>query len=168
MTSESARATSRAESAYRIPYPNSRARAVKVIALDASSAALLDELARLSWNGARFFTAASPTPERASSKTALKTWLADLAGHVMDLVVEVAQSDFVVVVASAGEDARSVSVIAEICELHHKTLIALVVPRDGDEEALAASLRQLRPHAKMLVVTQGRDYVETMLSALRA
>jgi len=168
MISESARATSQSESAYRVPYRNSRERAVKVIALDSTSAALLDELARLPWNGARFFTAAPPIRENAPKEGALKAWLADLAGHTMDLVAEVSQSDFVVVVASAGEDARSASVIAEICALRHKTLIALVVPSADDEDAVLASLKQLRPYAKMLVVTHGRDYVETMLSALRA
>lgn len=168
MLSESARATSSAESSYRIPYPNSRERAVKVIALDRPSAALLDELARLPWNGARFFTASPVPPEKASGESAMKAWLADLAGHTMDLVAEVAQSDFVVVITCAGEDARSISVIAEICTLHHKTLIALIVPQSGDEDAGIASLKHLRPYAKMLVVTHGPDYVETMLTALRA
>lgn len=168
MLSESSRATSRAESAFRIPYPNSRERAVKVIALDRPSAVLLDELARLPWHGARFFTASPLAPEKASGAVAMKAWLADLAGHTMDLVAEVAQSDFVVVVTAAGEDARSVSVIAEICALHHKTLIALIVPNEADDEAVTTSLKYLRPFAKMLVVTRGRDYVETMLTALRA
>lgn len=164
MLSESARATTTEEARYRVPYPNSRQRAVKVIALDKTSAKLLDELAGLEWRGARFFTASSA----GSAQGDMKSWLADLAGHAMDLATEIAQSDFVVVVATTGEDARSVSVIAELCALNHKSLIALIVPRNGDEEAVVSSLKQLRPYARMLVVTQGRDYVETMLTALRA
>ena len=169
MLSESARVTTKAESRYRIPYANSSRRAVKVIALDAPSAKLLNELSQLPWNGAQFFTAAPARDETASSAQSLKAWLNDLTGHTLDLVEEVSCSDFVVVVASAGEDAQSVSVIAEICEMHHKTLIALVVPREGDDdEQVAKSLKHLRPFARMLVVTHGRDYVESMLTALRA
>ena len=87
----------------------------------------------------------------------------------MDLVTEVENSDFVVVVSAAGEDAQAASVIAEVCALHHKTLVALVVPKpDATDDDVAASLRFLRPYAKMLVIASGRDYVEAMLTALRA
>jgi hypothetical protein len=169
MLSESARMTTRAEAAYRVPYPNSLRRAVKVIALDPPSAALLDDLSKLPWNGAQFFTAAPADKAKAPGQDALKAWLNDLKGHTLDLVEEVAQSDFVVVVTCAGEDAQSASVIAEICELRHKTLIALIVPKAQDDEAaVVASLKYLRPYARMLVVTQGPDYIETMLTALRA
>ena len=169
MLSESARVTSKAESRYRLPYPNSLQRAVKVIALDAPSAELLNELSRLTWNGAQFFTAAPLSEAKTSDDHSLKAWLNDLAGHTLDLVDEVGNSDFVVVVTAAGQDAQSVSVIAEICEMHHKTLIALVVPTEGDsDDKVAQSLKHLRPYARMLVVTHGRDYVETMLTALRA
>jgi hypothetical protein len=165
--SESARATTREESRFRIPYPNSKRRAVKVIALDEPSVAIIDSLSKMTWNGAQFFSAA-PITQEARGEGAMKA-LRDLAGHTLDLVEEVAHSDFVVVLASAGQDSRAASVIAEICELHHKTLIALVVPKaDADEAAVAASLRHLRQHARMLVVTQGAEYVASMLEALRA
>jgi len=103
-----------------------------------------------------------------SGEGALKAWLSDLAGHALDLVEEIAQSDFAVVITAAGEDAQSVSVIAAICALHHKTLIALIVPKDEDDDAaIVVSLKYLRPYAHMLVVAHGCDYVETMLTALR-
>jgi hypothetical protein len=168
MFSESARVTTRAESRFRVPYPNSKQRAVKVIALDAASATLVDNLSKLTWNGAQFFTATPDGPARAG-EGAIKAWLNDLTGHTLDLVEEVANSDFVVVITSAGEDAHAASVISEICQMHHKTLIALVVPTsDENEAAVAESLKHLRPYARMLVVTHGPDYVETMLTALRA
>jgi len=62
-----------------------------------------------------------------------------------------------------------VSLIGEVCKLHHKSLVALLLPREGaSEDEVSASLKELRPHARMLVVASGADYVEAMLSAMRA
>lgn len=171
MLSESARMTTAHEAAYRIQYPNSKPRAARVIALDRASAAIIDEVAKLPWNGAHFFTSLSfaPGEKPGTTNAGMQAWLNDLAGRAMDLVSEIAHADFVVAITSAGEDARSVSVIADACRAHHKTLIGLVVPREGASESdVAISLDHLRPHARMLVVASGRDYIETMLTALRA
>ena len=59
MQSESARMSSAAEARYRINAPNSKQRAVKVIALDAPSERIVKELAQRPWNGATFFTASA-------------------------------------------------------------------------------------------------------------
>jgi hypothetical protein len=170
--SESAKMTTAHEASFRIPYANSKPRAIKVIALDPVAASLVDEVSRLPWHGAAFFTSLSFTTATTPAGTrgeSLQAWLKDLAGRTMDLVTEIAASDFVVVVTAAGEDAQAASVIAEVCALHHKTLIALVVPKPGaSEDDISASLRILRPYAKMLVIADGRDYIETMLRALRA
>jgi hypothetical protein len=170
--SESARVTTAHEASFRIPYPNSKPRAIKVIALDPISASLVDEVSQLPWHGATFFTSLSftgaPAPGGAQG-TSLQAWLKDLAGRTMDLVTEIETSDFVVVISAAGEDAQAASVIAEVCALHHKTLVALIVPKPGaSDEDISASLRFLRPYARMLVIADGRDYVEAMLTALRA
>ena len=170
--SESARVTTAHEAAYRIPYANSKPRAIKVIALDPVSAAFIDEVSHLSWQGATFFTSLSFTGAAApggEGGTSLQAWLKDLAGRTLDLVTEVENSDFIVVISAAGEDAQAASVIAEVCALHHKSLVALVIPKPGaTEEDVTASLRSLRPYARMLVNAKGRDYVEAMLTALRA
>jgi hypothetical protein len=168
MLSESARMTTAREASYRIQYPNSRERAVKVIALDPVAASVLEPISKGSWHGAAFFTslnfAATATPGQG-----LDAWLKDVAGHTMNLIGEVAASDFVVVITSVGEDARAVSVIADACKLHSKTLVALIVPREGATDAdVTASLADLRPYARMLVVASGADYIEAMLTALRA
>ena len=48
-------------------------------------------------------------------------------------------------------------------------LVALIVPREGATDAdVTASLADLRPYARMLVVASGADYIEAMLTALRA
>jgi hypothetical protein len=76
MPSESARATTAAESRYRIDAPNSRARTIKVIALDEPSEGVLRRLSDGRWNKATFLTASAfswswssqrgsvPTPRR--------------------------------------------------------------------------------------------------------
>jgi hypothetical protein len=170
--SESAKATTAHEASFRIPYPNSKPRAVKVIALDSVSAAIVDEVSRLPWKGAAFFTSLSFTATSTPAGThgeSLQAWLKDLAGRTLDLVSEVETSDFVVVITAAGEDAQAAAVIAEVCALHHKTLIALIVPTPSStDEDVSTSMRFLRPYAKMLVIASGADYIEAMLSALRA
>ena len=59
MPSESARATTAAEARFRIAAPNSEPRAVKVIALDPPSEAIVKRLASLQWNRASFLTASA-------------------------------------------------------------------------------------------------------------
>ena len=172
MLSESARVTTAHEASYRVQYPNSKRRSVKVIALDTTSARMLCDVAREPWNGASFFTSlsfgAAGSPGDAEGTT-LHAWLGDLAGRTMELVGEVATSDFVVVIASAGSDAQAVSIIADACAAHSKSLLALVVPGKNTTDAdIAKSLGYLRPWAKMLVVASDADYIVAMLSALRA
>ena len=50
--------SSAVEARFRIGAPNSRPREVKVIALDAQSEPVVDDLAQRHWNGAAFFAAA--------------------------------------------------------------------------------------------------------------
>jgi hypothetical protein len=56
MDSESARMSSAAEARFRIDYPNSQPRAVKVIALDNASERVVKRVAQAPWQRATFFT----------------------------------------------------------------------------------------------------------------
>jgi hypothetical protein len=120
MESESARMSSAAEAKFRIAAPNSRPRAVKVIALDAPSEGVVKELARHSWQGATFLTASAfatasaGTPAR--ERFSLGGWLNDLAGRTKNLVEEIAAADLVVMVASAGQNAARRS--SRRCAMH--------------------------------------------------
>ena len=171
MLSECARMTTAKEAAYRIPYPNSRERAAKIIALDASAAHIVDEISRKQWHGAKFFTSLSFSTDSRPGGTdeGIKAWLSDLKGRAMDLVDEIAGADFVVAITSAGEDARSVTMIGDACRANNKTLVGLIIPQDDtSQDDVNVSLEHLRPHTRMLVVANGIDYIETMLTALRA
>ena len=56
MDSESARMSSAAEARFRIDYPNSNPRVVKVVALDAASERVVKRVAQQGWQRATFFT----------------------------------------------------------------------------------------------------------------
>lgn len=168
MQSESARMSSAAEARFRIDAPNSRARVVKVIALDVPSERIVKELAQRSWNRAAFFTAPAfgEAPRKGES---FAGWLNDLAGRTKNLVEEVADADLVVMVATAGEDTPAASLIGEACSLKRVNTTALVLggPQAPDA-ALSKTLAQLRPWSLMLVIASAEDYIGDMLTALRA
>jgi len=168
MTSESARATSAAESRYRIDAPNAQPRTVKVIALDAAAERVVKRIAKAPWRRATFFTSLSDdgVPRGAWS---MQAWLGDVAGRAMDLVAEIARADLVVMVAAAGTSPPAASVIGEACALNRVMTTALIVDaRSQTDAALTRTLAALRPYAAMLVVADGEDYIEAMLEALRA
>src|SRR5262245_4175949 len=170
MDSESARMSSAAEARFRIDYPNSKPRMVKVIALDATSERVVKEVAQRSWQRATFFTslrfdAAPHTGEGWS----MQAWLSDLAGRTKALVEEVASADLVVMVSSAGTSARAAAVIGEACAVRKVMTMALIIgseQRSNDE--LSKTLATLRPYAQMVVIASGDEYIEEMLAALRA
>jgi hypothetical protein len=170
MMSESARVTTAEQARFRVPYPNSKPRAVKVIALDRKAESVVKRLSQLQWNGASFFTAsafaAAPGQGAGFSMTG---WLADLAGRAKNLLDEVDTADLVVMVATAGETAQAASIIGEACSLKRVMTTALIVGgANASDEALSKTLSHLRPWALMLVIANADDYIEDMLIALRA
>ncbi len=172
MQSESARMSSAAEAKFRIEGPNSRPRAVKVIALDAASERVVKELARESWHGATFLTAsafAGTASDSTAERFSLGGWLNDLAGRTKNLIEEIASANLVVMVASAGENAGAAALIGEACAVRHVMTTALILgTASSSDEALSKMLAQLRPHAMMLVISSADEYIEDMLTALRA
>jgi hypothetical protein len=169
--SESARMTTAREAAYRVQYPNSSPRLIKVIALDKSAGNVVADLSRKPWNRAVFFNSLSfpAASGQVSSKDRMQAWLSDVAGHASELVAEIDSADIIVVLASPGTDAQAATVIGEACRLRHKTMIGLILQSAGvSDEALSRTLLGMRPLATMLVVASGSDYIEEMLHAMRA
>src|ERR1700760_4601884 len=100
MLSESARMTTAEEARFRIDYPNSRPRAIKVIALDEPAERVVKRLAQGSWQGATFLTALKfDGAPRGGEGWSMRAWLSDLAGRTKDLIDEVASADLMVMVA---------------------------------------------------------------------
>ena len=167
MLSESARMNSAAEARFRVQAPNSTPRAIKVIAMDAPSDDVVKGLAGRSWHHATFFTA-SPASVR-SSGDVRSAWLTDLEGRTADLIAEVGRADLVVLVAAPGGHAERASLIGEACSQWRVMTTALVVSAaSASEEDLAKTLAQLRPWSLMVVIANASDYIEDMLTALRA
>lgn len=168
MQSESARMSSAAEARFRIDAPNSKPRAVKVIALDQPSERVVKSLAQRPWGGATFFTASAfgGTPKKGES---FAGWLNDLAGRTHNLIEEVNNADLVVMLASAGENVPAASIIGEACSVKRVMTTALVLGGTNiSDEVLSKTLAQLRPWALMLVIASAEEYIADMLTALRA
>ncbi len=170
MVSESAKMSSAAEARFRIDAPNSKTRAIKIIALDAPSERVVKRLAEHAWNKASFFTASAfaSAPKRGESFS-MTGWLSDIAGRTKDLMEEVGSADLVVMVATAGENAQAATIIGEACSAKRINTTGLILggPSKSDE-ALSKTLAALRPWSLMLVIASAEDYIEDMLVALRA
>jgi hypothetical protein len=170
MDSESARMSSAAEAKFRISSPNSKPRAVKVIALDSQSEHIVKDLAQSQWQAATFLTASSfsGAPPK-GEKFSMGGWLADLAGRTKNLVDEVNSADLVVMVATAGQSAAAAAIIGEACSVRHVMTTALILGGNGSsDETVSKMLAQLRPHVMMLVISSADEYIKDMLTALRA
>ena len=170
MQSESARMSSAAEARFRIDAPNSKPRAIKIIALDRQSDRVVKRLAEGKWNQASFFTASAfaGAPKKGESFS-MTGWLSDVAGRTTDLINEVDTADLVVMVATAGENASAAAIIGEACSLKRVNTTGLIIgSANASDEALSKTLAQLRPWSLMLVIATADDYIEDMLIALRA
>jgi hypothetical protein len=167
MLSESSRMSSAAEARFRVQAPNSKPRAIVVIAVDTTSDRVVRHLAEGVWSNARFLTAAhvdgtAPPPPTGGS-------LMDLTGGSADLVNEVNRADLVVMVASPGGHANAAGLIGEACSHKRVMTTALVVSAaTASDEEVARTLAQLRPWSLMVVIANADDYIEDMLLALRA
>jgi hypothetical protein len=172
MESESARMASAEQAKFRIDRPNSKARAVKVIALDQPSEKVVKDLAKAQWQGATFLTATAfagaPAPKK-GERFSVNGWLNDLAGRTKDLIDEVNSADLVVMVATAGENAAAAAIISEACSHNHVMTTALILgSASSNDDVLSKMLGQLRPYAMMLVIASADEYIKDMLTALRA
>ena len=160
---------SAAEARFRIDAPNSKPRAIKIIALDAPAERVVKRLAQGKWNQASFFTASAFSGAPAKGQSFSMTgWLSDVAGRTKDLMDEVGSADLVVMVATAGENAHAAAIIGEACSAKRINTTGLIIGADKSDEALSKTLAQLRPWSLMLVIASAEDYIEDMLVALRA
>ena len=169
MDSESARMSSAAEARFRVDYPNSKPRVVKVVALDAASERVVKRVAQQGWQRATFFTSIKfEGAARSGESWSMQAWLSDLAGRTKALVEEVAAADLVVMVSSAGTSAQA-AVIGEACAARKVMTMALIIGSEQrSNEELSKTLAALRPYASMLVIASDDEYIEEMLAALRA
>ena len=162
--------SSAAEARFRIQSARSKPRSIKVIALDRPSEDVVRRLSEASWSHATFFTASSFAAAPSDRQHFVRQgWLSDLNGHICDLTDEVETADLVVMVATAGGTAEAASIIGEACSRSRVMTTALVVGgTSASDEALSRTLAPLRPWSLMVVIASSDEYIEDMLTALRA
>jgi len=87
---------------------------------------------------------------------------------VMRLIGEIPQADLVLMMVRAGGNTTAVSAIGTACS-DVRVMTHTVVVRDDSatEAALSKTLGQVRPWSLMVVVVNGRDYVDDILRSFR-
>lgn len=156
-----ARASSAAEAAFRVQYPNSLRRASRVIALDRVAARLMHGISEDDWKGARFMIV-SPIPPNPLDRGVALT---DENGTLLDSEAELNGADVIVMIATTDEGAAAAAVIGKMARARGVMTAGIVVPDQANADAV---MRALRPSASVLVMASDADYLPAMLSALRA
>ncbi len=137
-------AATAAEARYRINPKRPRTpRSSRVVGLDSGAFDVVQELARQPWNDAHFFSL--PGPFR--------------------LDEELAGADFVLMVATANDGAAAASAIGDACTRRGIMTAAVVLNGTAETDAAVAALR---PHARVLVVTDDRQDIAEIMSAVGA
>jgi hypothetical protein len=130
------------EASFRIDRPIG-GRVALVIALDDEAANVVDRVAELPWQGARFFR----TPDE------------------LDLERELTDTDVAIMIATADADGAVAERIAEACAERGIMTSGLIL---GAQLDVAPAVTALRPYARNLMVTDDEDDVGAVLTALRA
>jgi hypothetical protein len=87
---------------------------------------------------------------------------------VARLIEDVPTADLVVMVVTAGNDARAAAAIGAACSARRVMTQTIVVgTKSVKEDALSRTLAQVRPWSLMLVVANDEAYVEEILSSFR-
>ena len=158
MQSESARMSSAAEARFRVQGPNSTPRVIKIIALDAAAEVAVRRLANAGWRHATFFTAKSPDDA-----------LSDLAGGHRSTEEEIERADLVVLIAGPGGHAYAAPIIGAACSARRVTTTGFVVDgMSASQPDLSKTLAQLRPWSLMVVIANSNEYLDDLMTALRA
>jgi len=149
---------SAAEAQFRVQTPNSRPASIKIIALNIGGEAVVRRLAAVAWQHATFFTAVLPDEA-----------LRDLGGDSRSITEEVGTADLVVFVAAPGGRAHAAAAIGRACSLDRVMTTGLVVgAASAPEGELSKTLAQLRPWSLMVVIAKNDEYIDDMITALRA
>jgi hypothetical protein len=88
--------------------------------------------------------------------------------EVAHLVSEVTDTDLVLMIVGAGNDAHAAEIIGEACSARRVMTHTVVVrAAQATQEALARTLAQVRPWSLMVVVANDDDYVGDILKSFR-
>lgn len=162
--SESARAASASEAAYRITAPIAPARNARVIALDPRAAAVARRIATGPWAAAGFFTCEVTSGAGGNDEPEGGVLLRELDGATVSLADILTGTDVVVVIATDDSGRAQAAAIGKGCGARAIMTAGLIL---GDgfeaEDAVAA----LRPYARVLLLSADESDVFDLLTALR-
>lgn len=165
LLSACAKAATAAEARYRVDYPNSKARATRILALNEAAAGLMRRITEAPWNGAHFLTFVASRSPAGLEMLPVDAVLRTPDGAETSLIDELNGADVVVMIATAGSDAEAAAIVGNACSVRSIMTAGLVVARGGGVDAAVSALR---PYAAVLVVASDEEYVPEMLTALRA
>ncbi len=149
--------SSAAEARFRVQAPNSQPRAIVVVALDAAGRDVVRRIADAGWQHATFLTA---LPAGA---------LSDLTGRTRAIAEAIGAADLVVLVAGPGGRADAAAALGDACSQRRvMTTGFLVGASAASDRDIAKTLAQLRPWSLMVVISRSDDYLDDMMTALRA
>ena len=154
-------AATAAEARFRIDAKPQTPRATTVVALDDGAMALVRELAGQEWNAARFLGLPDGTPAGEYADLQLRT----VDGEAVRLSDELAQADFVMMIATEGGGAAAATTIGDACTLRGIMTAGLVVGANGES---GPALTALRPNARVLLVTGDQRDATELLAAVGA
>jgi cell division GTPase FtsZ len=153
-----------ADTRHRIPYPNARPRAIKVIGLDAGGGRIVEAL------GER----GMPHVEGIAAGAARNAGLGS-AGMLQAIVEEngaigraIRAADMVFVVAREGDNVALAPAIGQMAHARGVLVTGILIQPEAGEHLPATTLDALRTACDMLVMASDLEYVPEMLGALGA
>lgn len=163
LLSNSARATSRSESKYRIDYPLVPTRGARVIALDEGAEKIIRRTAQNDWKAAHFFVVETAPSRSEYIDDSVDVNLRSLDGENVQLKDELNGVDVVVMVATTDTGSIAASTIAAACTVRGIMTAGIIISKDATSTVAA-----LRPHARILLISASETDLDTLLSAIRA
>jgi hypothetical protein len=163
-----AKAATAAEARFRIDYPNSRARASRIIALDDKAAEIMRRIEGELWSGAHFLTFRSRHAAPGIASLSINATLGAPNGAETKLSTELAGADVVIMIASSGEGMEAAAAVGNACFVRGIMTAGLIVSHNRTDAHVERAVQALRPYAAVLVIASDEEYVPAMLQALRA
>jgi hypothetical protein len=159
-------AATAAEARFRINAAPQTPRASRVVALDAGAAAIVRELADQPWRGTRFlsYDASRGEGDRGPDGD-LADIVLDAADGPVRLSEELIDAEFMMMIATAGDGATAATAIGNACALRGIMTAGVILGHDHDADAAVTALR---PHARVLLVTNDKSDVAEIMSAVGA
>jgi hypothetical protein len=155
------------EARYRIDAKPQAPRATSVVALDDGAMSVVRELAGQEWNAARFLGCAADV-DGADGDTGgdyADLQLCTVDGEPVRLSEELAQADFVMMIATEGRGAAAAATVGDACTLRGIMTAGIIL---GTDDQSAAALAALRPNARVLLVTGDERDATELLAAVGA